>query len=102
MIKPAYSFLISRQGAGCNVVDETNDAPNYLTLLQELRAALDSNFGAGTKEITLAVRVQPFDVSGGFVTDMSAYAKVVTRFNIMAYGKLTDFSSNFWLETIMH
>ncbi|GAB5590277.1 hypothetical protein Unana1_05177 [Umbelopsis nana] len=74
-----------RQGAGCNGVDEANDAPNYLTLLQELRSALDSNFGAGTKEITLAVRVQPFDVSGGFVTDMSAYAKVVTRFNIMAY-----------------
>lgn len=80
--------LSSRQGAGCNGVDTVNDAPNYLTLLQELRTALDSNFGAGTKEITLAVRVQPFDVNGGFVTDMSAYAKVVTRFNLMAYGKL--------------
>lgn len=82
--------MSSRQGAGCNGVDTVNDSPNYLTLLQELRTALDSNFGAGTKEITLAVRVQPFDVNGGFVTDMSAYAKVVTRFNLMAYGKLFD------------
>jgi chitinase len=58
-----------------------------LTLLQELRNALDSNFGNGTKEITLAVRVQPFDYSGGIMTDMSAYAKVVTRFNLMLYGE---------------
>jgi chitinase len=77
----------SRQGAGCNGVDEANDAPNYLTLLQELRSSLDTTFGAGVKEITLAVRVQPFDQSGGILSDMSAYAKVVTRFNLMLYGK---------------
>ncbi|KAI8583566.1 hypothetical protein K450DRAFT_165570, partial [Umbelopsis ramanniana AG] len=74
-----------RQGAGCNGVDEANDAPNYLTLLQELRSALDTKFGTGVKEITLAVRVQPFDQNGGILSDMSAYAKVVTRFNLMLY-----------------
>ncbi|KAI9288862.1 glycosyl hydrolases family 18-domain-containing protein [Umbelopsis sp. AD052] len=74
-----------RQGAGCNGVDEANDASNYLTLLQELRSALDTKFGAGVKEITLAVRVQPFDQNGSILSDMSAYAKVVTRFNLMLY-----------------
>ncbi|KAI8080054.1 glycosyl hydrolases family 18-domain-containing protein [Halteromyces radiatus] len=73
------------QGAGCNVVDLQNDAKNYLTLLQELRAALDSSFPAGSKEISIACHVRTFKVPGGYMTDVSDYVKVIDRFNLMTY-----------------
>ncbi|OZJ05359.1 hypothetical protein BZG36_01532 [Bifiguratus adelaidae] len=74
-----------RQGAGCNQVNLANDANNFLLLLQELRSTLDSTFGTGAKEITLAVNIQTFDVPSGKMSDVSAFAKVVDRFNIMTY-----------------
>ncbi|KAI7872841.1 glycoside hydrolase superfamily [Spinellus fusiger] len=74
-----------RQGAGCNKVDVVNDANNFLTLLKELRAALDSKFGAGKKEISIATRITPFDTPSGPMKDVSAFAKVIDRFNVMTY-----------------
>ncbi|KAJ2895044.1 hypothetical protein IWW38_002407 [Coemansia aciculifera] len=74
-----------RIGNTCNVYDAQNDTPNFLKFLQDLRARLDSSFGAGNKMITLAVRVQPFDVYNSPSNDVSAFAKVVDYANIMAY-----------------
>ncbi|KAL0093210.1 glycoside hydrolase family 18 protein [Phycomyces blakesleeanus] len=74
-----------RQGAGCNVVSLENDANNFLTLLQELRKALDSSFGAGKIDITIAARVRTFDTSSGNMPDVSAFAAVIDRFNVMTY-----------------
>ncbi|KAI9502661.1 hypothetical protein GGI25_003516 [Coemansia spiralis] len=74
-----------RLGNNCNVYDVANDTPNYLKFLQDLRAAFTSKFGAGKKLITLAVRVQPFDVNGSPTTDVSEFAKVVDYANLMQY-----------------
>ncbi|KAJ2808329.1 hypothetical protein H4S07_003436, partial [Coemansia furcata] len=74
-----------RLGDTCNVIDEKNDTPNYLKFLQDLRAALDAAFPKDKKLITMAVRVEPFDVNGAPSTDVSAFAKVVDFANIMQY-----------------
>ncbi|KAJ2059872.1 hypothetical protein GGI17_004145 [Coemansia sp. S146] len=74
-----------RLGDNCNVFDVVNDTPNYLAFLQDLRAALTAAFGAGQKLITLAVRVQPFEVNSVPLTDVSAFAKVVDYANLMQY-----------------
>ncbi|KAI8064696.1 glycoside hydrolase superfamily [Gongronella butleri] len=67
-------------GAGCNKFSVANDANNFLTLLQEMRQALGT-----TKDISIAAYVRPFTVSGGRMKDVSAFAAVVDRFNLMAY-----------------
>ncbi|KAJ2779996.1 hypothetical protein H4R18_003696 [Coemansia javaensis] len=74
-----------RLGDTCNVFDTKNDTPNFLTFLKELRSAFDSSFGAGKKLITLAVRVQPFDVDGKPSTSVGDFAKVVDYANLMQY-----------------
>ncbi|KAJ2461350.1 hypothetical protein GGF42_000247 [Coemansia sp. RSA 2424] len=74
-----------RLGDNCNVFDVANDTPNYLAFLQDLRAALDTAFGARLKLITLAVRVQPFEVNSIPSADVSAFAKVVDYANLMQY-----------------
>ncbi|KAJ2844629.1 hypothetical protein J3B02_004912, partial [Coemansia erecta] len=74
-----------RLGDTCNVYDTANDTPNYLAFLKDLRAAFDSNFGERKKLITLAVRVEPFDVPGGYSTDVSEFARVVDYANLMQY-----------------
>ncbi|KAJ2817558.1 hypothetical protein FBU31_006183, partial [Coemansia sp. 'formosensis'] len=74
-----------RLGDNCNVFDVANDTPNYLKFLQSLRAAMDTAFGTRQKMITLAVRVQPFDINGVPSTDVSAFAKVVDYANLMQY-----------------
>ncbi|KAJ2389085.1 hypothetical protein GGI05_003605 [Coemansia sp. RSA 2603] len=74
-----------RLGDNCNVYDITNDTPNYLKFLQELRAAFDSNFGSRQKLITLAVRIEPFDTPSGYASDVSEFAKVVDYANLMQY-----------------
>ncbi|KAJ2505335.1 hypothetical protein IWW47_002091 [Coemansia sp. RSA 2052] len=74
-----------RLGDNCNVFDVANDTPNYLAFLQDLRAALDTAFGARLKLITLAVRVQPFEVNSVPSADVSAFAKVVDYANLMQY-----------------
>ncbi|KAI8071561.1 glycoside hydrolase superfamily [Gongronella butleri] len=66
-------------GAGCNSMDLANDAANYLTLLTELKAAL------GSLELSIACHVRPFLTPSGTMTDVSAYAKVIDRFNLMTY-----------------
>ncbi|KAI9314086.1 glycoside hydrolase superfamily [Dichotomocladium elegans] len=72
----------NRQGAGCNVVNP-NDSENFLTLLKELRTALDAK---GSKELTAAVHVRTFvDAKGDNMNDVSAYAAVLDRVNIMTY-----------------
>ncbi|KAJ2641181.1 hypothetical protein GGH99_008968, partial [Coemansia sp. RSA 1285] len=74
-----------RLGDTCNVFDKANDTPNYLKFLQSLRAAFDSKFGKKGKLITLAIRVQPFDVDGSPSSDVSEFAKVVDYGNLMQY-----------------
>ncbi|KAI9599203.1 glycoside hydrolase [Syncephalis fuscata] len=74
-----------RLGMMCNVYNVNTDADNFYTLLNELRAALDTKYGRGNKEITLAVRVQPFDVTGGPLKDVKRYGASLDRINIMAY-----------------
>ncbi|KAJ1830289.1 hypothetical protein LPJ63_005027 [Coemansia sp. RSA 2711] len=74
-----------RAGDTCNVFDETNDTPNLLKFLQQLRASLDSQFGAGKKLITMATRLQPFDVDSVPLTDVTAFAKVLDFINLMIY-----------------
>ncbi|KAJ2851072.1 hypothetical protein IWW36_001419 [Coemansia brasiliensis] len=74
-----------RLGDNCNVVDEANDTPNYLKFLQDLRKEFDQAFGERKKLITLAVRVQPFDINGKPTTDVSEFAKVVDYANLMQY-----------------
>ncbi|KAJ1948251.1 hypothetical protein FBU59_001679, partial [Linderina macrospora] len=74
-----------RLGDNCNVFDAVNDTPNYLRFLQDLRAKFDSTFGTRQKLITLAIRVQPFDINGSPATDVSAFAKVVDYGNLMQY-----------------
>ncbi|RCH91400.1 hypothetical protein CU097_002209 [Rhizopus azygosporus] len=68
-----------RQGEGCNKVDEEHDVKNFLTLLRELRQAMDGEFGVGQKEISAAVYIRPFN---SFVPEM---AEVLDRANIMTY-----------------
>ncbi|KAJ2721832.1 hypothetical protein GGI07_003715 [Coemansia sp. Benny D115] len=74
-----------RLGNNCNVVDAANDTPNFLIFLKELRAAFDAAFGARQKLITLAVRVEPFDVNGAPSKDVSEFAKYVDLANLMQY-----------------
>lgn len=66
-----------RQGAGCNEVDEDKDIDNFLVLLQELRKTMDKELNA--KELTIAAHVNPLK------TNMSNFAKVLDRINIMTY-----------------
>ncbi|PHZ08504.1 glycoside hydrolase [Rhizopus microsporus ATCC 52813] len=68
-----------RQGEGCNEVNEEHDVKNFLTLLKELRQAMDGEFGVGKKEISAAVYIHPFNSS---VPEM---AKILDRANIMTY-----------------
>ncbi|KAJ2880158.1 hypothetical protein IWW38_005996, partial [Coemansia aciculifera] len=74
-----------RLGDTCNAFDAANDTPNYLSFVQDLRKAFTTQFGSGKKLITMAVRVEPFDVNGTPSTDVSAFAKVVDFANIMQY-----------------
>ncbi|KAJ1792767.1 hypothetical protein IW139_003859 [Coemansia sp. RSA 353] len=74
-----------RLGDNCNVFDVVNDTPNYLVFLQDLRKEFDSAFGERKKLITLAVRVQPFEVNGTPISDVSEFAKVVDYANLMQY-----------------
>ncbi|KAK9762631.1 hypothetical protein K7432_011449 [Basidiobolus ranarum] len=75
----------ARDGAICNVKD-ASDTANYLTLLKELRAALDKEFPSEHKLITAAVRVQPFDGPyGGPLNDVSQFIPYFDFINVMAY-----------------
>ncbi|KAJ2482222.1 hypothetical protein IWW56_001243 [Coemansia sp. RSA 2131] len=74
-----------RLGNTCNKVDAQNDTPNFLRFLADLRKEFDTAFGPKTKLITLAVRVQPFDVNGAPSTNVAEFAKYVDFANIMAY-----------------
>ncbi|KAJ9059075.1 hypothetical protein DSO57_1006207 [Entomophthora muscae] len=77
-----------RRSAECNDLSptfEADDSDNYLKLLQELRKAMDVNFGQGNKLLTAAVRVTPFDKNGVPMNDVSAFAREFDFINIMAY-----------------
>ncbi|KAJ2401895.1 hypothetical protein GGI23_001089 [Coemansia sp. RSA 2559] len=74
-----------REGDTCNVYDADNDTNNFLSFLQALRAQLDSAYGAGSKLLTLAVRVEPFDGAGGPIDNVAPFAKVVDYINVMTY-----------------
>ncbi|KAJ1845783.1 hypothetical protein LPJ70_002351, partial [Coemansia sp. RSA 2708] len=72
-------------GQAGNGVDQANDTPNYLKLLQDLRKKLDAKFADNKKLITMAVGSQPFNVNGKPSTDLSEFAKVVDYANLMLY-----------------
>ncbi|KAJ2791670.1 hypothetical protein H4R21_006282, partial [Coemansia helicoidea] len=74
-----------RLGNNCNVYDTKNDTPNFLVFLKALRKQFDASFGAGKKLITMAIRVEPFDVDGKPTADVSEFAKVVDYGNLMQY-----------------
>ncbi|KAJ2158344.1 hypothetical protein GGF46_003845 [Coemansia sp. RSA 552] len=74
-----------RQGDTGNPIDEANDTPNFLCFLQELRSRFNSEFGARKKLITMAVRIQPFDIDGKPTTDVAEFADYVDFANIMQY-----------------
>ncbi|KAJ1795705.1 hypothetical protein LPJ59_004191, partial [Coemansia sp. RSA 2399] len=74
-----------RAGDGCTNPDMANDTPNYLIFLTNLRTAFTAKFGAGKKIISMAVRVQPFDINGSPTNDVSGFAKVVDYINLMQY-----------------
>lgn len=75
-------------GAGCNAVN-ANDITNFASLVQELRAALDSNFPGVHKEISLAVHLTPW---GGatVVSDATSFVSYVDRFHVMSFGKILE------------
>jgi GH18 family chitinase len=78
-----------RQAAGCNEFDAKNDAPNFLLLLKELRAALDQKFPKQHKEITMAVHVYPFQTDMGYMQSVKNFVPFFDHINIMSYGTNT-------------
>ncbi|KAI8865569.1 chitinase, partial [Ramicandelaber brevisporus] len=73
-----------RLGDDCNKYT-ASDTANYLLFLKQLRPALDAKFGAGTKLISAAVRVEPFDGADGPLADISAFVPYFDYLSIMAY-----------------
>ncbi|KAI8596118.1 chitinase [Dissophora ornata] len=84
-----------RQGSACNVFDEQNDTKNFLILLNELRAALNTLPRGPNLQISLATRIVPFDGPDGQLQDVSAFSKVVNHINVMAY----DINGSWGTET---
>ncbi|KAI7904799.1 glycoside hydrolase superfamily [Cokeromyces recurvatus] len=76
-----------RQGAGCNVVDPENDVKNLLTLITELRKALNDKFGKGSKEISIASYTEAFKTESGPSNPhlTASIGKALDRINIMTY-----------------
>ncbi|KAF9966986.1 hypothetical protein BGZ70_000526 [Mortierella alpina] len=74
-----------RLGSACNKFDEAHDSENFLTLLIELRSALNALPDGSKLEISLATRIVPFDGPNGLMKDVSAFSKVVNHINVMAY-----------------
>ncbi|KAL1916887.1 uncharacterized protein VTP21DRAFT_5084 [Calcarisporiella thermophila] len=73
-----------RQGNTCNKFDAQNDVDNFYLLLSELRKAMKKHYN-NEKELTLAVRLIPFEKNGKPLTDVSKFATVVDRIMPMAY-----------------
>ncbi|OAV97171.1 hypothetical protein PTTG_02749 [Puccinia triticina 1-1 BBBD Race 1] len=69
------------QGIGCNALNK-NDSENFLRFLTLLRAKMGTEF-----RLSAAVSMKGFMSSDGknYLKDVSAYAKVVNFFTIMAY-----------------
>jgi len=74
-----------RLGLECNVFDPSVDVGNFLLLLTELRQAFTKQYGLSKKEISLAVRIAPFDGPNGPLDNVSKFAPLVNRVNLMAY-----------------
>jgi len=77
--------FVGKKGMDCNNFS-AQDSDNQLLLLQDLRSALDSQFGPASKLITLAVRIEPFiGPDGQPLSDVSNVVPYVDLINIMAY-----------------
>jgi len=74
-----------RLGLECNAFDPAHDSGNFLLLLTGLRNALNKRYGGNRKEISLAVRIAPFDGPNGPLDNVADFAAVVDRINLMAY-----------------
>ncbi|KAI0230556.1 hypothetical protein L0F63_000336 [Massospora cicadina] len=83
-----------RLGARCNTVSPY-DSGNYLTLLQELRSAMDFEFPNERRLLTAAVNVLPFDGPDGRpMDDVSKFAKYFDFVNVMAYDIMGSWSDS--------
>ncbi|CAG8791629.1 2403_t:CDS:2, partial [Dentiscutata erythropus] len=83
-----------KQGMICNVVNQKDDANNFLTLLTEMRSALGND-----KLLTLAVSTSPFDGPNGTISDVSPFAKLVDWVNIMAYDvSVSNGNNERWVQ----
>lgn len=72
-------------GPGCNTFSP-DDVNNLLTLVKELRAALDVNFKDNYKEITLAVYLLPtWSPDSSIMMSASGFVPYVDRFQVMTY-----------------
>ncbi|KAI0242584.1 hypothetical protein L0F63_000531 [Massospora cicadina] len=81
-----------RAEAESNVLT-SDDSANYLTLLKELRDTLDGEFSNGSKLLTVAACVKPFDdPDDKNKTIVSGYAKYFDFVNIMPYNNLGSWS----------
>ncbi|KAJ1811374.1 hypothetical protein LPJ75_004120, partial [Coemansia sp. RSA 2598] len=74
-----WEYPGSDKGNTCNDVDAANDTPNFLLFLQDLRKELTNE-----KLITMAVRVETFEINGA-PSDVSEFAKVVDYAHLMQY-----------------
>jgi chitinase len=72
-----------REGAPGNALDPANDSDNLLLFLREYKVARTQLKRA--TELTMAVRIAPFDKDGAPLLDVRAFATVTDRINIMAY-----------------
>jgi len=72
-----------RQGMSCNAVDKAHDTDNYLLFLQEYKSA-KAKLKSKT-ELTMAVRIAPFDKNGSPLANVAKFAALTDRINIMAY-----------------
>ncbi|KAJ2522723.1 hypothetical protein H4217_000556 [Coemansia sp. RSA 1939] len=73
-----------RLGCEVNIVGPANDNYNYLAFLKKLRAELDSRFDEH-KLVTMAVRIQPFDVDGKPSMDISGFAEYVDYISLIQF-----------------
>lgn len=81
----------NRQGIGCNSINK-DDTANFLHFLKALRSKLGPKI-----RLSAAVSMEGFMSSDGksYVKDVSAFAKVLNFFTIMAYDVYSPNSSQF-------
>ncbi|KAJ2317212.1 hypothetical protein IWW52_003249, partial [Coemansia sp. RSA 2704] len=70
----------------CFGADSTNDVPNFLQFLEDLREGLDHVSGAGNKLLTIGVSYDLYAYDGDKKMDYKKFADVVDYAHILAFG----------------